>query len=106
MNMYITEFGSKMIRITLHPASHAIIEAFEHGNLVRMKKYEIGDQVEYHKVNISSFGPIVNITEKNIIVKMKQNKVKHLRPEVFGWYNWNFDPSNTAIQNVHEGMYI
>lgn len=104
MNMYVTQFGSMMIRITLHSKSHAIIEAFQNGSLVRMRKYEVGDQAEYHKISNydrSNFGPIINITGKNLIVRTREGEVKHLRPEQFGWHNWDFDVNAEIVKSAH-----
>lgn len=105
MHIYVTNFGSRTIRITLHSKSHAIIEAFEGDTLIKMKKYEVGDQVEYQKISTSRFGPIINITEKNIIIQTKESGVKHMRPDAFGWHNWDFDVSIAAAKNAHEMMF-
>ena len=71
------------------------------------RTFNIGDQAEHSSYNFSYYGPIVNITEKNVIVSDKTDRKTVRMPfERFAWRNWDFDVEAKAAENAETSYYI
>jgi len=108
MNIYESSWGrDTKYRTTLVPQKYVTIERFDGGTVISVKRFEVGDRVEYDSFNLSYTGTITNITAKCIIVKTGsfggetcRIKTCRMKPETFAWRNWNFDASATAAKNA------
>lgn len=107
MNIYESQIGPvARFRTTIVPKSHVIVERIEGGQVVSMKRFEVGDQAEYDSFNLSYYGPIVSIGNKTISVKTLHGTTKRMGPDSFGWRNWNFDASSADAKNAETSLYI
>lgn len=93
-------------RTTLVPGQYVTVERIVEGQVVSVKRFEVGDEAEYDSFNLSYTGPIMSITAKSIIVKDSGGVNRRLKPEVFAWRNWDFDSAETARKNAETSMYI
>lgn len=104
MNIYESSCGpwDAKYRTTLVPQKYVTIERIDDGTVISVKRFEVGDRVEYDSFNLSYTGTITNITAKCIIVKTGSfgGKTCRMKPENFAWRNWNFDASATAAKNA------
>ena len=108
MNIYESSCGpDAKYRTTLVPQKYVTIERIDGGTVISVKRFEVGDIVEYDSFNLSYTGTITNITAKCIIVKTGsfggetcRIKTCRMKPETFAWRNWNFDASATAAKNA------
>jgi hypothetical protein len=94
--MNIVEYisGPRKYRVTLVPGAHVIVEHFRDDQFISMRRFEVGDEVEYDSFNLSYTGPILAIGKKTFKGK------KRLKAEEFGWRNWNFNAGETARRNA------
>jgi len=101
MNIYESSWGhDSKYRTTLVPQKYVTIERFDGGTVISVKRFEVGDRVEYDSFNLSYTGIIKNITAKCVIVKVSSLRTCRMKPETFAWRNWNFDASATAAKNA------
>jgi hypothetical protein len=106
--MNIVEYvsGLRKYRITLVPGAYAVIEHFKNDQFVSMRRFEVGDEVEYDSFNLSYTGPIVSIGKKTVTVESTFRGKKRLKAEEFGWRNWNFNAAETARRNAETSRAI
>jgi len=100
--MNIVEYvsGNRKYRVTLVPSVHVIVEHFRDDQFIAMRRFEVGDEVEYDSFNLSYTGPILAIGKKTVTVETSFRGKKRLKAEEFGWRNWSFDPGETARRNA------
>ena len=100
--MNIVEYvsGNRKYRVTLVPGVHVIVEHFIVDRFVSMRRFEVGDEVEYDSFNLSYTGPILAIGKKTVTVESTFKGKKRLKAEEFGWRNWNFNAGETARRNA------
>ena len=98
--MNIVEYvsGTRKYRVTLVPGVHVLVEHFRNGQLVAMRRFEVGDEAEYASWP-RRIGPIVSIGAKTVTLKTSEHEeahrayrqhrdgAKHLKAEEFGWRN-------------------
>lgn len=100
--MNIVEYvsGLRKYRVTLVPGSHVVVEHFKDDQFVSVRRFEVGDEVEYDSFNLRYTGPIVSIGAKTVTVETTFNGNKRLKAEEFGWRNWNFNSAVTKARNA------
>jgi len=69
------------------------------------KRFEIGDQAEYHSYNLKYVGTICGIGEKTITFDTDEGK-RRLSILDFCRRNWNFDAASVEAENNAERMCI
>jgi hypothetical protein len=106
--MNIVEYvsGLRKYRVTLVPGAYVVVEAFKNDQFVSMKRFEVGDEVEYDSFNLSYTGPILAIGPKTVTVESTFRGKKRLKAEEFGWRNWNFNAAETARRNAETSQSI
>lgn len=106
--MNIVEYisGPRKYRVTLVPGTHVIVEHFRDDQFISMRRFEVGDEVEYDSFNLSYTGPILAIGKKTVTVESTFRGKKRLKAEEFGWRNWNFNASETARRNAEVSQAI
>jgi hypothetical protein len=106
--MNIVEYvsGLRKYRITLVPGAYVVVEAFKDDQFVSMKRFEVGDEVEYDSFNLSYTGLIMAIGKKTVTVETSFRGNKRLKAEEFGWRNWNFNAAETARRNAETSQSI
>jgi hypothetical protein len=100
--MNIVEYvsGNRKYSVTLVPGQYVVVEHFIVDQFVSMKRFEVGDEVEYDSFNLSYTGPILAIGKKTVTVESSFKGKKRLKAEEFGWRNWNFNAGETARRNA------
>ena len=100
--MNIVEYisGNRKYRVTLVPGQYVVVEHFIVDRFVAMRRFEVGDEVEYDSFNLSYTGPILAIGKKTVTVESTFKGKKRLKAEEFGWRNWNFNAGETARRNA------
>ena len=106
--MNIVEYvsGLRKYRITLVPGAYVVVEAFKDDQFVSMKRFEVGDEVEYDSFNLSYTGLIMAIGKKTVTVETSFKGNKRLKAEEFGWRNWDFNAAETARRNAETSQSI
>lgn len=66
------------------------------------RRFEIGDQAEYHSYNLRYHGPIVSIGAKCITIDAGQEGRKRLPILGFCRRNWDFDLARIEAENAAE----
>lgn len=79
------------------------IQIYRHG--VAVNRYEIGDSAEYDSYNLSYYGKIVAITNKNVTI-CYGSRNHRLNLYQFCWRNYDFNLSKAAADNADTMMYI
>jgi len=100
--MNIVEYvsGNRKYRVTLVPGQYVVVEHFIVDQFIAMRRFEVGDEVEYDSFNLSYTGPILAIGKKTVTVESTFKGKKRLKAEEFGWRNWNFNAGETARRNA------
>jgi hypothetical protein len=106
--MNIVEYvsGLRKYRVTLVPGAYVVVEYFKNDQFVSMKRFEVGDEVEYDSFNLSYTGPILAIGPKTVTVESTFRGKKRLKAEEFGWRYWNFKAAETARRNAETSKSI
>jgi len=97
--------GNFTYKTTLVPGSHVIVETFDEGRFISMRKFEVGDTAEYDSFNLHYTAPIVAIGKTTVTFKVYDRK-KRLKAESFAWRNWNFNAAEIARRNAETSQYI
>ena len=109
MNIYESSYGpSTKYRTTLGPQKHVTVERLEGGTVISVRRFGVGDIVEYDSFNLSYMGTITNVTAKCVIVKTDSfaGKTKRMKPGEFAWRNWDFSASAAQAKNSETSLYI
>ena len=106
MNIVEHSFGrNESYRVTNVAKQYVVVELLKNGEMITMKRFEIGDSAEYDSYNLSYIGKIVSIGEKTVTIQEKGlNGRKHrLDTQTFAFRNYDFDLAEIAARN-HEMM--
>jgi len=106
--MNIVEYisGPRKYRVTLVPGAHVIVEHFRDDQFISMRRFEVGDEVEYDSFNLSYTGPILSIGKKTVTVESSFKGKRRLKAEEFGWRNWDFNAGEVARRNAETSQSI
>lgn len=96
------KFRNTTYRVFVTPGQRVEIHTHEHGNLVNVRVFQVGDQAEYDSYNLSYYAPIKKITKKNAIFEVYGRR-KMVKWETFAWRNYDFN-LNKARENNSETM--
>ena len=108
MNIYESSNGyNAKYRTTLVPQKHVTVERIEGGTVISVRRFGVGEIVEYGSYNLAYMGTITNITTKCVIVKTDlRGETKRMKPGEFAWRNWDFSASAAQAKNSETSHYI
>ena len=70
------------------------------------RRFDLGDEAEYHSYNFRYTGKIVSIGQKTVGIDTRMEGVRRLSLLDFIRRNWNFDAAAVAAHNAAEHMTI
>ena len=102
--MNIVEHASilnESYRVTNVPKAYVVVERLRNGEVISMKRFEIGDRAEYDSFNMRYVGVITAIGAKTITIKEKYQYGRNHRLDTrsFAFRNWDFDALEIAEHN-------
>ena len=102
--MNIVEHASilnESYRVTNVPKAYVVVERLRNGEVISMKRFEIGDSAEYDSFNMRYVGVITAIGAKTITIKEKYHDGRNHRLDTrtFAFRNWDFDDAAIAEHN-------